>query len=642
MFGRANNGACYTRHDRTNLEGKWPSDNEKCAHRYMTLAEAQLACSAEPKCDGITVDGGLECHVERGEYASTYPDGLSWQFPYSLRSRPSKAWPSAGINSYLKNNEKACSAPPAEQPACPVRSAEAVKRTAATSTDESNERPKALAHAAELERRSAAEAAAIDASEVAHGTCPSASSSSSQHDGGSSSSTDDPSLPTACGSSISLLEQLRQLASLPGGGDDDCTYTRQHDCALTHYGRPDGWGGQHFRRIRAFLAAVQLGCSYLHVPLFPMNKNSQEHKLSHTSGERFFGLSDHCPNHRSGRMMGRLSALHLGAHCLSGFGNAPVDVQPFHTTHALSAVCNTTVSGLLKSWHKAANGHKITCEEAPRVPPLSRCAMLRATAALRRRYYAAHGGAPPLPWFSPAAADASSSSSSGRALPVHVAVHVRRGDLHQRDMTRWLSNSKLSRALTDLVGALTEVRARWEAGVGGASASSATPRLEMALHVMTESDWSKSERLPRRQWHTLCQSANITFHAHIDTDPLTTMHHLIHADVLLKSISGFSDVAASYTAGVKLYFFPSPETIYSSVGPLQPVSNIGPLGLRDGGMRQRFVCLLLSHLRHKAVTLSEPPPQALRMANGHHQIEQAAKQFTTKGHSKKMVTVPPP
>ena len=43
--------------------------------------------------------------------------------------------------------------------------------------EESNERPKALAHAAELERRSAAEAAAVDASEVARGTCPSASSS---------------------------------------------------------------------------------------------------------------------------------------------------------------------------------------------------------------------------------------------------------------------------------------------------------------------------------------------------------------------------------------------------------------------------------------------------------------------------------
>ena len=69
-------------------------------------------------------------------------------------------------------------------------------REAATSTDESNERPKALAHAAELERRSAAEAAAIDASDW-RAARPSASSSSSQHDGGSSSSTDDPSLPTA-------------------------------------------------------------------------------------------------------------------------------------------------------------------------------------------------------------------------------------------------------------------------------------------------------------------------------------------------------------------------------------------------------------------------------------------------------------
>ena len=32
------------------------------------------------------------------------------------------------------------------------------------------------------------------------------------------------------------------------------------------------------------------------------------------------------------------------------------------------------------------------------------------------------------------------------------------------------------------------------------------------------------------------------------------MHHLIGADVLLKTISGYSDIAAIYSAGVKLYY----------------------------------------------------------------------------------------
>ena len=75
--------------------------------------------------------------------------------------------------------------------------------------------------------------------------------------------------------------------------------------------------------------------------------------------------------------------------------------------------------------------------------------------------------------------------------------------------------------------------------------------------------------------------------------------------VLIKSNSGYSDVAAAYSAGVKLFFTPSRELFYSGVGPLEP------FGLRDAATRTQFVCALLSHLRYKAaLPQAAPPPQA--------------------------------
>ena len=157
---------------------------------------------------------------------------------------------------------------------------------------------------------------------------------------------------------------------------------------------------------------------------------------------------------------------------------------------------------------------------------------------------------------------------------------------------------------------------------------------------MTQADWSKSERLPRRSWHALCTAANTTFATHVDSDPLETMHHLIGADVLLKSNSGYSDVAAAYSAGLKLFFVPSRELALSSFGPLEPSaafpSREWGYGLRDPSTRREFVCALLAHMRFRAAHDGEPPPQAIRLAAatpaastaGHTQPRSA----TAKGH----------
>ena len=632
---------CYEHKPGLNLEGAWPPAEQMCTYRFMSLAEAQAVCSSESRCDGVTIDGGVECVVERSEYASAFPDGLKWRFPYSCRSRPTKMWPAnSGIGSWLKQRDGSTGSTCGEaklgeeRPTCPVRSKMAVaahtpppqqrappkkepsSAVAGTSSAEDVEPhpPRAITHAAELERLSAAEATAIDAADIARGTCPSDIREAAR-------------LPTRCGGVVSWFEQLSELEQSTGG-EEDCTAARAARCVLTHNGRPDGWGGQHFRRVRTFLSAVQLGCSYVHVPLFPMNANSQQHGIAHTAGEKFFGLSDYC--YQGGPRGSRIS-------CLEAFGNAPVDTQPLHVTHALAAVCNTTASGLLTAWHDKARGRQITCEEAIRVPPLSRCALLRASAALRSRYFAAHRGVPPLPWFDsagPIGADAGGgiggiggrgiggilggvrgAVSSRSSLGVHVAVHVRRGDLRERAISRWVSNNQMTRVMSDLVNALTEVRALWDEDNNRAAASSSaaaapplpSPRLPLAIHVhvMTQNDWSHSERLPKRAWSALCLGANLTFTAHVDTDPFVTMHHLIAADVLVKSNSGYSDVAAAYSAGVKLFFTPSREIFYSGVGPLEP------FGLRDAATRTQFVCALLSHLRYKAaLPQAAMPPQA--------------------------------
>ena len=266
---------CYDHSRGLNLEGPWPSGTEQlCAHRYMTLAEAQAACSDEPKCDGVTIDGGVECVVERSEYTSSYPDGLKWKLPYSCRSKPTKQWGThTNIASWLKRKDSTCDPATSAPAVCPLRAVAALQAHAPKGdAPEDEHQPRALARAAELERLSALETMAIDGGEVARGICPrDVSLDTSPPPIGTAA------LPTSCGGRVSLLEQLATLATLPGGHADDCSAQAQHKCMLTHNGRKDGWGGQHFRRVRTLLSAVQLGCAYVHAPLFPMKCASPPH-----------------------------------------------------------------------------------------------------------------------------------------------------------------------------------------------------------------------------------------------------------------------------------------------------------------------------------------------------------------------------
>ena len=57
-------------------------------------------------------------------------------------------------------------------------------------------------------------------------------------------------------------------------------------------------------------------------------------------------------------------------------------------------------------------------------------------------------------------------------------------------------------------------------------------------------------RRPLEAWAHIFESANMSFREHRDADPFVSMHHMIGSDVLLKSDSGFSNVASLYSAAV--------------------------------------------------------------------------------------------
>ncbi len=335
--------------------------------------------------------------------------------------------------------------------------------------------------------------------------------------------------------------------------------------------------------------------------------------------------------------------------------------------HSLAALCNATAGQLIEQWRQRVAGRAVTCIWALRTPPLSRCAWLRAVAALRQQYQTAQGGAmPPLPWYdededalragrpahTPRAAAAHGAAHGGEAqggathgplahgsgdshasahhsathgplahgsgdrqpahasralhasahhsaLRLHVAVHIRRGDLRRLDRARYVSNERWTELIGLLAELLAEVGARWSAL---RSVRARLPLLEPLVHVMSSSDYdgAQQDALPLEKWRAALARRNVTLRAHVDADTLATMRHLIGADVLLKSNSGFSDTASLYSAAVKLVFFRSRDAQRQSFE-LHPTL----ARLRDDGARDTFVCTLLAHLAWKARALTE-------------------------------------
>ena len=78
--------------------------------------------------------------------------------------------------------------------------------------------------------------------------------------------------------------------------------------------------------------------------------------------------------------------------------------------------------------------------------------------------------------------------------------------------------------------------------------------------------------------------------------PYETMRHLVGADVLLKSISSFSNVASLYSAGVKLHFGFSPELPPAPLPPALRADRIGP----GTPGRKELVAQMVAHMRWRS------------------------------------------
>ena len=567
----ADGGRCWMQ-KQVNLE-RGPREDKQCSYRFATLKDAQVACESEPQCDGVTRDMGTNCVVNGA-------DGAKHLFRYGLRSLPSKPWAAGGVTSWLLGSRMRCIGshvqtvpPPSDSDVlCSAYTADAAP-SAKVAPD----------HAAvqRLMLRSESETVGIDDAAISQGQC------SAQRLPGLVSV--DLSVPKRerCGGGSPLGEQLAQIASQAVNKSFGCDATPAR-CFIRHKdGRNDGWGAQHYRRATLFVSALQLGCAYVHTPLYSMNARSRAHGVDHTAAEKFFALGRGC--HANKALQLRTTG------CTHPLGETWVGEEPFSRTHAIAASCNSTTQGMLDAWARRHANTLLDCDLAPHAPPLSRCTWIRAIAALRQRYFDAHGGAPALPWYelsSTASAPAptplpgtggarpfrSRSLMKHSALALHVALHVRRGDLAAVDPGRHVSNARFERAVEGLAPALGEMISRWHG------------QLTCALHVMSE---GKAAALPVEAWRSVLGAHNVSLELHLDTDPFTTMHHLIGADVLIKSPSGFSDVASLYSAGVKLSFGRAKDLFLQGVPIEKP-------GLQDTTVRDDFLCKLHSHLRWKA------------------------------------------
>ena len=165
------------------------------------------------------------------------------------------------------------------------------------------------------------------------------------------------------------------------------------------------------------------------------------------------------------------------------------------------------------------------------------------------------------PWFDRQMADAS---------VVRVAVHVRRGDLstyaHWHSLGRWVPDAYYERWLPRIAAAM------WRGGSG----------VRSEWHIMSESLPGRSSLWESLQkiWNAqLMEAGASSVHWHIedsDSDFLTTIDHMIAADVLLLAPSAYSTIAATYSLGV-LVSVPFAKTLGQP--PTVPYSDLLPAGL---------------------------------------------------------------
>ena len=376
--------------------------------------------------------------------------------------------------------------------------------------------------------------------------------------------------------------------------------------------RNDGMGSQMNRRLSLFVAAFMLNCAFEHAPILPMNARSAKHGVKPGAAEHHFRLSgaigapidalasesvcrirsrkqswgEGCPSLHPDIFRNNTRLEALGATFFAAA--APRD----GTAALLSLAARTHFLYRVEQWQRESEGQGVTCGSDPIYFPaaLDRCRYLQARVALRAAYYdpqtpKQHAHCPPfaggeyqpsrgaarpaqrsLDWFQPARAG---------TMPLEIAVHMRRGDLRSVDPGRFIQMDSYKHSLRALIAEVEGLRATW-AQLG---------RLLLPqLHVMSEGLAADFAALPR--WLNSTWPVRL----HLDSDPLATIDHLIGADVLVGSISSYSNTAMMYSAGVHLQ-----ANFANEFDPPLPWRNLH----KQPALQREFRCQLSAHLEYK-------------------------------------------
>jgi hypothetical protein len=137
---------------------------------------------------------------------------------------------------------------------------------------------------------------------------------------------------------------------------------------------------------------------------------------------------------------------------------------------------------------------------------------------VRRFYFAAPK--PELRWYQ------SYQPPTGVGAAVHVAVHVRRGDVRAPNSERYLPSALVAQCIRGTLAALQRIMRR--------------PASAMVVHVFSEGESEAFDELHAVHSHV---------ELHLDEPLIDTFHHLVMADALGMAASTLSDMAAWLNVG---------------------------------------------------------------------------------------------
>ena len=246
------------------------------------------------------------------------------------------------------------------------------------------------------------------------------------------------------------------------------------NCFITCTGKTDGIGAQIQAQLSTILYADHVGIKYAHTPLQKVAHNLHQDRFWEAKWEDFF----------------RLGAGEIAAASLPG----SLLCESCESTEHLRKRSNSLI--FVPHCHDFV---RFTSASFAQVQPRIRN---RYEAGSRRRMR--------------------SDSQPGK---VHVAVHVRRGDVsNTNEPERFTTNDDIAKTTQQLVCAIR--------------ALGKTP----SIHLYSEGSAAQFGQL-----------RDLNVQLHLNDCTFTTMKNLIDADVLLMAKSSFSYVAGLYSRGVVLY-----------------------------------------------------------------------------------------